>query len=1128
MEESFRRKEQKQRTSSSSSSSTELCDDEFNKSDLDSEETSESSSRYDKEAFDSRKLTASGEFDQQFSDSIRDVETLTQNIAREEEGDMESIRLCALDVVDDIEQRLETAMRLRNSFPVERDVKAIIKSEKSPLDDEPLPFYTQIMPLTVVNREILTQHENVEQDCLSVDATESLISQENKILFKSIEEVEGKEEKQISAIESDTGLELIETEKEIQDSVDEITRLKTRLTEMSNNKKVLKIEDSTEITSSPELGSCCETKPIFENKASPTVSTITVTSSSRVSCTNSEIEGRTGGVENFGTDSLVPNRILRNDETPNSVKAEREPSPENEPELVLEKINNSESMDSSEKLLLVGKTESLDKLEETYEPISVKKRIDFSLSTEKNVSKSRTEIHEEVGREPRMKGNLLDENVKMDPTRENKHVPEKFVQSPRGEINGEIEKTRHQKIGNSKQPVPALEIKPDPQKLHEDVILQKPQVKMNPDINKPTEEVIGNSIKEPGSESVLDNVSFKQKTETKPQFQQFPQEVVFKDSSIRKLSPGVENPREELIDNSMKELKHAPANKIESIESTPRTGKRPDPEQLREEVVKNSRIEISLNIEKGNQPRTEINPRSEPIEGNKPVQTKIEAYPEPEIKHIHNSKITVNDSLEDLLQNTTVRKKIHLEPEIKTIPQSISNRAVQDAKTNLDFGRKIPKSLVEKEPEIIRKQIDRNRKKTDLAVNDWKHPKKYNIDVVYENLPNQIAEAPTDLVKKNDIAEKLALSKNEWETKMKRIAELDSATRAKISELNRRDSSSSRYRGRSISPSLSRPTPSVGVERKKLKVSTLSFDEITSRTEKLLRDSGCSDKSTVCEEKSPVSNRDFNKTPSPKKYFTPLETSPTYVRAKDSTSKFKKLIEESYGPSEDDWLTFPKKFQAFSSPTSPEPRFRNKIKYSEFVSPRKLNYKPKDPSWAIDDDEFITVTSYGSKLEIKSLESKQNFLTFDDEVESRSGKSSPRNDYKLADRLSPKLGYTVLEQKSTNSSPDRKRWDLKNSPEDFPTRRKTSPIDSDWLKKNNTYSTEDSSRLSPPRRSYGFSSPEHVSSSRKIYSPDVSPSYVRQNSSSFCPFPPRSPQRPKDIAVKLGLYPSGEISSKNS
>jgi len=220
--------------------------------------------------------------------------------------------------------------------------------------------------------------------------------------------------------------------------------------------------------------------------------------------------------------------------------------------------------------------------------------------------------------------------------------------------------------------------------------------------------------------------------------------------------------------------------------------------------------------------------------------------------------------------------------------------------------------------------------------------------------------------------------------------------------------------------------------------------------------------------------------------------SPPYVKPKDPTLKFKQLIEECYGPGEEQTSPPLRKFKAFSSPTSPEIQFRPKIKYSEYVSPRKvdINTKTVEHLWNVqDEEEIMTVIESKEKYEIKTSPLRR-FKSFTSE-----GSSYQKRDYPIDYRVSEDWSKKSFSSHSLLESDEPYRKTVKDSEDEFIKRY--------------------------VRHSPTFPSPDWETSRDRILSPsnkDARPTYLETGYRSFNPFPPRSPQKPKDVPLRLGMY----------
>ncbi|KAL0277887.1 UNVERIFIED_CONTAM: hypothetical protein PYX00_005010 [Menopon gallinae] len=159
------------------------------------------------------------------------------------------------------------------------------------------------------------------------------------------------------------------------------------------------------------------------------------------------------------------------------------------------------------------------------------------------------------------------------------------------------------------------------------------------------------------------------------------------------------------------------------------------------------------------------------------------------------------------------------------------------------------------------------------------------------------------------IESKIEMSKSDWDLKMKKIAELENTTREKLNELK---SKSIVHRHRSLDRFESRekrksPIPKIEVPEegeKRKKISALSFDEITSRTEKLLGTNLALD-----------------------------------------SRKWRKSFDEDESGS--------RSYEFYSSPTSPEYRPR---KYPEYSSPKKYDTSPKRKQASAAEEDWLTIT----------------------------------------------------------------------------------------------------------------------------------------------------------------------------
>lgn len=467
-------------------------------------------------------------------------------------------------------------------------------------------------------------------------------------------------------------------------------------------------------------------------------------------------------------------------------------------------------------------------------------------------------------------------------------------------------------------------------------------------------------------------------------------------------------------------------------------------------------------------------------------------------------------------------------------------------------------NFMERESKVGKRHIDRKRRKTDGFVGSWRDVDDKLATASDDRLEvtrdDELATTRDDTNK--SIADKIVMSKNEWETKMQRIAELDSATRVTISKLAERRE---RYRGRSISPARSRP-PGPPTTRK---FGQLSFDEISSRTEQLL---GTTVTRPVEQPLVAMTSRQTERLLG--MTTARLDKSPPYVKTKDSTCKFKQLIEESYGPSDDAFDPLPRKF-AFSSPTSPDILFRPRIKYSEYVSPKHLRRVQTTAEG--DAEELVLCSSVESefKLEMKKPFSQNSTLTavshFDGttclrpqwtQAESRSADNSLSNISDLVydpvtspSQVSPTRPYEPKQSSHTASaikwagleSNEERKWKYLQCDDDELTCHR---LDKFSLRSRCTLDTEEDSRtlkrnvVSPSGggpSAYDADRMDRIDRNYLPPSPEQPfwkslPGDSRLYATSFTPFPPRSPQRPKSIAIKLGLYPSsGEIYvSKNS
>lgn len=177
------------------------------------------------------------------------------------------------------------------------------------------------------------------------------------------------------------------------------------------------------------------------------------------------------------------------------------------------------------------------------------------------------------------------------------------------------------------------------------------------------------------------------------------------------------------------------------------------------------------------------------------------------------------------------------------------------------------------------------------------------------------------------IESKIEMSKSDWDLKMKKIAELENTTREKLNELK---SKSIVHRHRSLDRFESRekrksPIPRIEVPeeegKRKKKISALSFDEITSRTEKLLGTNLSLD-----------------------------------------SRKWRKSFDEDESRS--------RSYEFYSSPTSPEYRPR---KYAEYSSPKRYDISPKRKHVTAAEEDWLTITEEDGKpktIEMPSPESR--------------------------------------------------------------------------------------------------------------------------------------------------------------
>lgn len=284
----------------------------------------------------------------------------------------------------------------------------------------------------------------------------------------------------------------------------------------------------------------------------------------------------------------------------------------------------------------------------------------------------------------------------------------------------------------------------------------------------------------------------------------------------------------------------------------------------------------------------------------------------------------------------------------------------------------------------------------------------------------------------DEIKAKIETSKSDWELKMKKIAELEMTTREALNEMQtrsthrktfhrsldrntkrtyfdehyRREDSPEEHRIPKIRLDSKEPSASDDTSYRKLKNSSRSFDIITSRTEKLL--------GNTLEFERPLES-------SSKKTFSFEQE---YRKSKDSTSKFKKLIEESYG-------------------------------------------KEVEPS--------------------------------DFEYDSRRYETKPSEFF------------------SDLSTPDRSFKSASSYSDGFKSEKYSSQAAGDW--KENKYESSDLARATQ-----NGSISSQAKYSRRTFSPerkkDEDSSDSHSTKSTFNPFPRRAPSRPKELGVKLGLYPT--------